>query len=313
MNNRNRHMQYRKSIYRKRRIKTILILSISIVVIVFALFLIIGTALHKKTEKKDLLTSTPTTQTQEPTGLAPTPTIGAYALPLLEDGTNFSDRLRAIPQSASAVCINLNDKNGTLLYRSDLLHEISDISVAPDASSLESSVSSISSNDFYISSVLYITAFENGNDLLEDIDLAIWGAVACDALRQGVGDVLIVTPSVEIDDLPKLYALADRVHTAVPNGVIGFALPSAVLGDEQKTALLDELNKHFNYMALDTTEFTDEDDPFEYVERKTANMQLDLMYYKMRVILPFSSNVDEQQKYIEAVTKYNISNWQMLP
>ena len=161
--------------------------------------------------------------------------------------------------------------------------------------------------------MLYVPAFENENDLVEDVELAIWSAVACDALRQGVGDVLIITPSIEIEDLPKIYSLADRVHAAVPNGVIGFALPATVLGNEQKTALLDELNQHFNYMALDTTTFTDEDDPFEYVERKTANMQLDLMYYKMRVILPFSYDSEEQAKYIEAVTKYNISSWQILP
>jgi len=313
MNNRNRHMQYRKSIYRKRKIRTILILSVSVAVVIFALFLIIGTALHKKTEKKDTQSLEYQPQTQEPTGLAPTPSIGAYPLPLLQDGSNFSDRLRAIPQTASAVCINLNDENGTLLYRSDLMNEISTMPIATDAGSISTAISSIESNELYISSVLYVTSFENESDLVEDVTLAIWGAVACEALRAGVGDVLIVAPSIEVEDMQKIYSLADRVHAAVPEGVIGFALPSAVLIDEQKTALLDELNKHFNYMALDTTGFTDEDDPFEYVERKTASMQLDLMYYKMRVILPFSSDTAEQEKYIETVTKYNISNWQILP
>lgn len=313
MNNRNRHMQYRKSIYRKRKIRTILILSISIAVVVFALFLIIGTALHKKTETKDPFESENQTQKIEPTGLSPAPAVGAYPLPLLEDGSNFSDRLRAIPKSASAVCINLNEENGTLLYRSDLTREISDISVATDAGYISNAISNIESNDLYISSVLYVPAFENENDLVEDVELAIWSAIACEALRAGVGDVLIVAPSIEVDDMQKLYSFADRVHAAVPNGILGFALPDSVLLDGQKTAMLDELNKHFNYMALDTSSFTDQDDPIEYVENRTANMQLDIMYYKMRVILPLSSDSAEQEKYIETVTKYNISSWQILP
>lgn len=313
MNNRNRHMQYRKSIYRKRKIRTVLILSISIAVIVFALFLIIGTALHEKTDPKDTPKFEEQPQQTDASGLLPAPSVGAYPLPLLKDGSSFSERLKAVQKKASSVCINLNTENGTLLYRSDLLREISDISIAPDATSLSNTVSSIESNELYISSVLYVPAFENENDLIEDVELAIWSAVACDALRAGVGDVLIIAPSIETDDMQKLYSLADRIHAAVPNGIIGFALPESILLDEQKTATLDELSKHFNYMALDTTAFTDEDDPIEYVESKTANMQLDLMYYKMRVILPYSSDPQEQEKYIETVTRYNISSWQILP
>ena len=52
MNNRNRHLNYRKNIYRKRRMGAVLIFSIVAVALIFALFLIIGTALHSKTKEK---------------------------------------------------------------------------------------------------------------------------------------------------------------------------------------------------------------------------------------------------------------------
>lgn len=313
MNNRNRHMQYRKSIYRKRRIRTILILSCSAAVIAFVLFIIIGTALHNKTQSKNTDIFEDQTYQKETSGLKNAQPIGAYALPLLQDGSNFSDRLRAIPETAGAVCINLNREDGTLLYSSELTQNISGISVAPDASGIASAVSSIDSNDLYISSVLYVPSFENENDLIEDIELSIWGAVACEALREGVGDVLIIAPSLEVEDMQKLYLLADRIHAAVPDSVIGFLLSDTILTDTQKTSLVDELNKHFNYLALDTSSFSAEDDPVEYIENRTSKMQLDLMYYKMRVLLPYSSDTVTQQKYIETVEKYNISSWQILP
>lgn len=313
MNNRNRHMQYRKSIYRKRRIRTILILSVSAVVAIFALFIIIGTALHQKTQPKSPHDSEEQTYKKDETGLTPAASVGGYALPLLEDGSNFSDRLQAIPQKANAVCINLNTEDGTLLYRSELSNEISNISIATDASHISNAISSISSNDMHITSVLFVPSFDGENDLVEDVELAIWSAVACEALRAGVDDVLIIAPNIEIDDLPKIHALADRVHSAVPESVIGFTLSDTILTDEQKTSLIAELNKHFNFLALDTTGYTQEDDPVEYIESKTAKMQLDLMYYKMRVLLPYSSDSATQEKYIEAVEKYNISSWQVLP
>ena len=313
MSNRNRHMQYRKSIYRRRKIRSVLILSISVAVVVFALFIIIGTALHNKTKPEETFDFGTQDQGKETTGLTPTSAIGAYPLPLLQEGSNFSDRLASVPPTASAVCINLNDEAGTLLYRSTLTQEISNLSVATDASDLSTYISSIESNDLYISSVLYVTAFQNENDLVEDVELSIWSAVACEALRAGIGDVLIVVPSLETGDVEKLYAFADRVHAAVPEGIVGVMLSDTILLDEQKTALLDEFNKHFNYMALDTTAFSSEDDPLEYVESKTAKMQLDLMYYKMRVILPQSDDSATQSKYIEIVERYNISSWQILP
>ena len=120
MSNRNRHMQYRKSIYRRRKMRTVLILSISVAVVVFALIIIIGTALHNKTNPKETSDFETESKEKETTGLASTSAIGAYPLPLLQEGSNFSDRLASVPPTASAVCINLNDEAGTLLYRSTL-------------------------------------------------------------------------------------------------------------------------------------------------------------------------------------------------
>jgi len=85
MNNRNRHLQYRKSIYRKRRIRAIVILCVSVAVLAFALFIIIGTVLHKKTKSPTPFEPDDMYSDQETRELASAPTVGAYALPLLQE------------------------------------------------------------------------------------------------------------------------------------------------------------------------------------------------------------------------------------
>ena len=49
MNNRPKHLQYRRNMYRKKRTKAIAVIIAVALAILFILFLIIGNALHKKT------------------------------------------------------------------------------------------------------------------------------------------------------------------------------------------------------------------------------------------------------------------------
>ena len=51
--NRNRHMQYRRSIYRKRRIRVIIITAAIVLALLVAIFLILGNVLFDKTNEDD--------------------------------------------------------------------------------------------------------------------------------------------------------------------------------------------------------------------------------------------------------------------
>lgn len=313
MSSRNRHMQYRKSIYRKRRIRAIIICTVLILAVAFALFMIVGTALHNKTQKPSDGEGRETNKEETDVKLPQAASVGCYALPLLEDGSAFSSRLNAIDSEAAGVCVNLNNSDGTLLFRSELASSLSQLAVHEDASSLSNAISSIDKNGYYISSVLYIPSFELENDLLMDVELATWGAVACEALREGVGDVLFIADRMEPEQIDKICKLADNVHSTVKNSIIGFAIPESILAHEDSASLIDTLSSHFNYLSLDTTDFRSEDDPISFIEGKVSSLQLELMYYKMRVLLPRSTDAELQRQYIEAVTKYNISSWQILP
>jgi hypothetical protein len=77
--------------------------------------------------------------------------------------------------------------------------------------------------------------------------------------------------------------------------------------------LIAELAKAFNYLSLDTTNHKDDEDVTSYVEARISQFQAQLIYYKMRVLLPFSDNPEDMQKYIDTAKKYNISSWQIKP
>ncbi len=314
MNNRNRHIQYRRSVYKKRKIKTaIIITAVAAVLVLFLLFVIIGNMLNNSiSESKNTDDDYFFEETEDDNKLPTAPAIQAYPLPLLEDGSSFSARLDAIGEDAGAVCINLNRPDGTLLFRSEIASSLAGVQSANDASLLSSSVSAIEASGFYTSGVLYVTAFEEENSLLLDVRLAEIGAVACEAIRNGVGDVLLIAPSLDPESLDTMCGLADRIRTTEPEAVVGLVLSDAVYNAENRIALIDKLSEHYSYLCLDTTT-NGETDVLEYIDSKISDMQLDIMYYKMRVLLPSTTDTKVQAEYIEMIRKYNISSWQILP
>ena len=313
MNSRNRHMQYRKSIYRKRRIRAAVISCTVAIILAFALFMIIGTALHSRNEQSPETEPLETENTVTKNPLPAASTVGAYPLPLLKDGSRFSDRLKSITEDANAVCINLNSSDGTLLYRSELATNLSGVETHKDATSLSSSLTSIERKGFHASALMYLTAFDSKTDLLADVELATSGALACEALREGVGDILFIAKSMTAENVDKICALADNIHTTVEGAIIGITISDDILAESNSVSLIDKLASHFNFLALDTTSYKADDDPALFIEDKISSFQLQLIYYKMRVLLPNSPELETQQRYIEVVTKYNIQNWQMMP
>lgn len=307
-------MQYRRSIYRKRKIKTVVISSIVAFIVIFALFLVIGTMLHDKTQESQTQKNTGISSNEKDnSSLATARTVGAYALPLLEDGSKFSERLAKIPPTASAVFVNLNTKDGVLLYRSELSSKFSHITTHSDASALSDSVTNIEREGFYISAALYVPSFSEKNDLTKEIHLSTWTSVACEAIREGVGDVLLIAPSMDSDDIDRVCNMADSIHNTIEKSVVGIVLPSFVFEEEDMIAIVNKLSEHFNYISLDTTDYKTADDALTHVKDRIVAFQHYLLQYKMRVILPRSSDATVQQEYIDLAASYNIVNWQILP
>lgn len=310
-------MQYKKSIYRKKRIKAVVMLSALALAVLFVLFLIIGTALHNKTSedsasKRDDKNGASSIETA--TDILPeAKSVGGYALPLLLDGSNFSERLAAIPNDADAVCIALNTTDGTLLYRSALSAELSYLEYASDASGISNVIARLQERELYASALLYIPSFSEENDLLRDVYLSSWCSVAVEAFREGVGDCLLIPRSADEEDVEKICNIAELIHEIEPQTVIGCLLPDSIITAQSNEVLIARLDKSFNYLALDTTNYKEDEDIKAYVEAKISQMQMQLIYYKMRVLLPYSSDAQTQQEYIDIAKKYNISSWLIKP
>ena len=306
--------RYKKSNYRKRIIKTIIIISVVSFIVLFAVFMIVGLSLAEKTtDYTPFEDEFDYNESDSETARKPK-NVKAYPLPLLEDGSIFSSRLAKIKEDATAVCISLNRPDGTLLYRSAIASSFTYLEQAPDASNLSNYIDSIEGRDLYTTATLYIPTFsETQNDLEADVELSIWGSIVCEAIRSGVGDVLIIANDATVEDAEKLSALAERIHITEEEAIIGLCIPDSIWEDEKSVSLIESLSKAFDYLALDTTELSESGTVLESTEEAIAEMQLQLMYYKMRVLLPRGENTEELEKLVEIVTNYSISSWQALP
>ena len=307
-------MQYRRSIYRKKRIKAILLIAAASLVLLFVLFMVIGTALHKKTsDNKDKRPTPSGTEQSASDALTPAQSVGAHALPLLKDGSSFSERLSAIGEGANAVTVDLNSTDGTLKYLSSLASELSFLSQASDAQSLSSVISRIDDRELYLSALLYVPSFAEENDLLREVYLSAWCSVALEAIRAGADDCLLFPRGATADDVDRLCELALLIRRSEEEAIVGCVIPEDVLSAENSEVLIAKLAKAFNFLTLDTTSYKEDVDVGAYVEERISQMQMQLIYYKMRVLLPYSDDPTEQQKYVDTAKRYNITSWQIRP
>ena len=314
MNKRSKNVKYRRSIYREKRIKAILLIVAVSLVLLFALFMVIGTLLHKKTSEDSNRRPTPSGTEQSAANTLPAAqTVGAYALPMLKDGSSFSERLSAIGDSAGAVMIDLNETDGTLNYISSLSGKLSFLSQASDAQSLSSVISRIDDRELYASALLYVPSFSEENDLLREVYLSAWCSVAVEAIRAGADDCLLFPRGATAEDVDRICDLALLVRATEEDAIVGCVIPEDVLSAENSEVLIAKLAKVFNFLTLDTTNYKDDVDIAAHVESRISQMQMQLIYYKMRVLLPFSDLAEDQQKYIDTAKRYNITSWQIKP
>ena len=310
----NNGSRYRRN-KRKKRIKATIIISICSVLALFVIFMITGLILSDKTTDDNTQSGETknTTITQgENTKVA---SVNAYPLALLQNGSAFSSRLSSVPEEAKAVCVSLNDPNGELLFRSSIAAHFANLSIKSDASQLSNYTNAIRNNEFYCTALLYMTDLSNGkSELVGDVYSSMWSAIACEAINGGVNDVLLI-PKGTTDNVDKLCALAQTIHLSNEDAIIGLVLPESVLTDENSTQLIASLAKSFDYLAIDATATTQnaEQTTEEKIENTVKKLQLQIMYHNMRVLLPKGATPEQQNSFIETVTKYNITNWQISP
>lgn len=309
----NKGSRYRRN-RRKKRIKAIIVISAISITALFVIFMAVGLSLAEKPKPSENAVHEQA-QSDVDEGLPSAPTVNAYPLPLLEDGSSFSSRLSSLHEDANAVCISLNSPNGELLFKSSVASHFSTLLVKGDASSLSRSHELIEGEDLYSTALLYMASPSNdASSPVNEVYSSIWGAIACEAVQEGVDDVLLL-PDDSFDNVDKLCAIAENLRLSEKNAVIGLGIPKSILESEDSVNLISKLSKSFSYLAINLTELKPEDELTlsERIEEELKDLQLQIMYHGMRVLLPKGASAEEQTSLIEVVKKYNIDNWQISP
>lgn len=285
MNGRNRPMQYRRPLRRRRsRFPVILVIVGGVLLVLLTVLLIIGGRMYKKSQafretipEEEAPIETPTTPE--------TPSILAY--PLSSD--SLTESLEALKKNgASAASVALNDKSGTSLC---------------DQKTLASLSANAKGKEIALSGVFYLDALEKNDDLARFARLSESCVTLAEALRAGLSEVVLIAPvAPSAAHVAELVRMVDDLRTLVPEACIGLSLPHGFL-TEANAETVDSLSKSFSLLATDLSQETD----------VSAAVEADLYYllrYSMRVILPSRENNEPQ---ISAVKAHGVENIQILP
>lgn len=339
--NRNYHMKYRRSVYRRRKIKLAIIISSVSLIILLAGFLIIGNLLNSD-EPSPVPDSGENKDQNENSGSqnrAASPIQGYPLVLFTEDSTTLSSRINSLPDAASAVSVRLDGGDGTLLYSSDIARSITSLTFAEGAPKASAFCKTVKDRGLYLSATLTLDPLRKDDPLIRSVELSAYSAMAAEVLLAGADEVLFLLPSGltsgygsdEILSLTDtLCELGASVRALAPEGRFGFALSDDIMRSDQVAVAVDKLSAAASFLAINASEATDKEgnllDPYgisdlsqkqAFADHLEGVMERDLFYLlskNMRLVIPNTTDEELNAQLISLAERYeNNKNWQMLP
>ncbi|MBR4013157.1 MAG: hypothetical protein IKJ00_02570 [Clostridia bacterium] len=307
--NRNRHMQYRRSIYKKHRIRVIIITSAVVLALLAILFLIIGNILFDKAnedENESLQTTAPQTNDSIPADSVRQ--IKATAISLESSLNSTLDSAKA--GGFNAVSVMLNTSDGKLTHYSDIAKRLKYESFNDVKTSVSKLMESAKDRSLYVSGIYYVSAFSESDELARSVYIAELASVISESLLAGLDEVILLAPDITEEQCAEVTHLISEIRAFVPDAVIGFALPESLV-ESNNSNLIDDLARQISFLALDITKYG-EADPTAFAEARITPMLYSLLRYKMRVMIPFFEESEKQSSIISTVESAGISNWQIV-
>ena len=315
MNSHNRSMSNRRRWRRQLTVRTVLITVACVLLVLFVGFVIVGNVLLNRTAKGDTEGDGANPPSNEPLPLPDAKSIQGYPIVAeTTDTTTFSSRLGALTErGAKAVSLPLNTVDGGLLYRSPVGEALGWETAGTFTVTLERVVGIADQAGVYVSGTFYLSAFGEEDDLTRSVALAEAAAVATEAIRSGVDDILFLVPELTGAQSAELIRFLEDVRALEPNAVLGLAIPPSLLAQSDSGAMLTELTGALNYLALDVTQVED-GDAATYVETAIHDTEnhYQLLYYGMRLLLPAGADEAEETAILSVVRDSGIVNWQIL-
>ncbi len=288
MNRQKGHIKYRKSVYKKNRIKLVVLSAVITLVLVSLIFLIIGNVLGNKVENGS---ETDTTDLNSETVSAhkDIASIYAYPVPLDMSGSTLQGRISSARANGyKAASFYLDDKDGSLWYSSPTAQSLGKQQSNTELRTLQSIVSIFSDSEFYTVGVTHIADFEREDDLERSAAIGYYAALIAEALRSGIDEVLVYVGEIPLEQYTELVRLCQEVRRLCPDkGAIGISLPPSFFTQQQPELIFDLLWQEYDYVAIDLTSPTNEMSLSEYADKSlVGNTLYYLLRYNIRVLLP---------------------------
>lgn len=290
MNHRQRHLQYKRSVYAKRQTGLILWTVLATLAAVLLLLLIVGNILGDRIEADRMSGESGTKPpAKEETGLTPPAAIAGTPVYLLnKDGAplgSLESQYRNLSPATDALTLSLDSSNGTLRYRSAVAAALGGREVISGAKSLGTMLSAPNNRGFYISASLHLVECGEKDPLIRSAKLSAVASLIGEALNAGADDLLLLAPDATVEQLPELIALAETAHALAPDGVIGLALSQEILADPALSSHLEALSEVYHYMAIDASQ-NGENDAKTHVSSLLSANRFYAIRYRMRLIVP---------------------------
>ncbi len=315
MNRPKAHMKYRRSVYRKNRIKFVAVTVGCSLLAVALILLIVGNLLggkveqneesRKKKQSSDL--AVPHAQIQS---------INACPVPLSAEGSGLSTRIsNAVKGGYSAACFDLDTSEGVMLYASDVAQSQGKQS-AHDASelrTLKNAMSLFADSKLYTVGVTHASGLLGDDDLARSVAVGYHSALVAEALRGGVDDVLIYVGEIPAERYTELVRLSEQVRALCPDmGAVGISLPPSFFTSDGAEQLFEELWSAFDYIAVDLTAPDEGTSLADHVSSGIGNMLYYLLRYNVRVLLP-NTDTGSLDAARAAVANNGSQNIQIMP
>ena len=313
MRGRNSSKYYRKSSYKKRKLRNILIISAICLVVLFLLFVIFGNRLNKKIDEeragrdKAQTTAVPQANTA---GYA----IEAYFVDI-SSGADVSAQVKELSSlGVKSVSLKLTDANGNLLIKSELARSLGYQSSSDSLADLSGVVSRATYYGMFTSAVLDLGCISEKDAKQRAVRLAYEASLAVEIAEKGIGDVIVRASGADASHTELLIDFARSVKSINDTVVLGVALPESFFYHESSAEDIASLAECFDIIGLDiSTTPKDYKNELEYIERvfSESNLKYYVLRYNMRVLLPkTAAEFDDALKVV--LQENSIQNWQKI-
>ena len=292
MNSQKRHSRYRQGVYRRRKIKTVLVTVICVLVALSIAFLIVGSILGGRADSTGDGRNDPPDTTG---GIKKSEvSVNSRFVALARDGSTLGERLAAATSGGyTDVCFDLDTTDGALYYQSEIASLLGkQKNAANDLRTLSGIVSITTSRNLYCTGITYVSELRSNNDLVRSAAIGYHAAMIAEVLRAGIDDVLVMPGEISEDRYDELIRLADEVHRLAEGKRVGVALPASAFTADNSADVIYKMSQSFDFLAVEIDENTD-----------MSGLVFYLLSYNVRVLVP---NAEMAERVRVERSHYNI-------